>query len=245
MNGSTSRLYWIRGLRNFGDRMAPLVFQHLTGRLPEYCTPDCGQSHFLSIGSMLADASAHSTVWGTGILKWNNHLNPQATISMVRGPLSYAAVRSQGIRCPPLWGDPVSFAREMFPQASTLLGEWCIVPHIRDRLVAVPEGLSVVHPSLLPHEFCAQLTGYRYVLSSSLHGLVAAHSFGIKAGWLKLSNRPLGDDTKFRDYCLAAGISPEPIVVDDLELRTIAKCESRLAVGESDLDAMRAVCPFN
>ncbi len=45
-----------------------------------------------------------------------------------------------------------------------------------------------------------QITECEYILSTSLHGIIVADSFGIPNGWCKLTDRVQGDGFKFHDY---------------------------------------------
>ncbi|WP_156383835.1 hypothetical protein [Methylobacterium sp. Leaf456] len=85
----------------------------------------------------------------------------------------------------------------------------------------------------------------RRILSSSLHGLILAHAYGIPATWLKISDRPLGDDFKFRDYWASIGRDD----VSPVEARGGALIDPEAGVstpGEArvDLFALLAACPF-
>jgi len=46
-----------------------------------------------------------------------------------------------------------------------------------------------------------QINSCDYTISTSLHGLIVSHAYGIKSIWYKVKNRELqGDDIKFYDY---------------------------------------------
>jgi hypothetical protein len=55
------------------------------------------------------------------------------------------------------------------------------------------------------------IAGCRFVLSSSLHGLVAAWALGVPCRWMQLSDGVLGNGFKFRDFYSAFGVSDTPI----------------------------------
>jgi pyruvyltransferase len=44
------------------------------------------------------------------------------------------------------------------------------------------------------------------IISSSLHGLIVAHAYGIPAVWQKFSNQVFGDDIKYQDYMESVGL---------------------------------------
>ena len=51
----------------------------------------------------------------------------------------------------------------------------------------------------------------RAVVSSSLHGLITAHAYGIPAVPVSFGDRLYGDNVKFLDYALSVGVE-KPIV---------------------------------
>lgn len=50
----------------------------------------------------------------------------------------------------------------------------------------------------------------RVILSSSLHGLVVAHAYGIPAAWVQFSDKLSGDGSKFRDHAASIGVELVP-----------------------------------
>ena len=57
-----------------------------------------------------------------------------------------------------------------------------------------------------------------HILSSSLHGLVVADALGIPNGWIKLSDRVVGDGFKFKDYGTAIKRKHSPIFINGNEI---------------------------
>ena len=52
-----------------------------------------------------------------------------------------------------------------------------------------------------------------HIVSSSLHGIVTAHSLNIPAVWVKLSDKVVGDGYKFRDYFSVYNTEPNQILI--------------------------------
>lgn len=53
-----------------------------------------------------------------------------------------------------------------------------------------------------------------YIFSSSLHGLIVAHAYGIKAIWIQSHKKLYGDSIKFKDYYSSLElIPPTPLVL--------------------------------
>jgi len=188
--------YWVEK-NNFGDLLTPLIVRHLSGREPVRVEPNAPVEHFFVVGSTLHFATPLTTVWGTGIIYWRSAIlpNPRAKVAMTRGPLSYSFAMAHGLKCPPVWGDPAAFVREIFPPAPAKTAKWCFVPHFREANIRI-EGVTVLPTWTPPDEFCRILSSHELVLSSSLHGLVAAHAYGLKAAWVKLSDNAYGKSSR-------------------------------------------------
>ncbi|MFV0445653.1 MAG: polysaccharide pyruvyl transferase family protein [Planctomycetaceae bacterium] len=234
-------LHWVAN-GNFGDELSPLIVRHVTVREVRHIPGPVDEPHLFAVGSFCQIANDQTHIWGTGILHAHAALSSDPIYHMVRGPLTLQRVREAGGDCDCL-GDPVSFVPELFP-AGDEIGEWCFIPQWREvPLVPQIDGVTILSPLKPIAEFCRVLSGHRYVLSSSLHGLIAAHAFGLKAAWVKVSDRPLGDDVKYRDYLLAQGLDPEPLPFPGFDVRMFRGLAPRLRAAPPDLDVMRRACP--
>lgn len=56
-----------------------------------------------------------------------------------------------------------------------------------------------------PETFVNQLTQYKYIVSSSLHGLIFAHAYGIPSVGIKVTDKIIGGEFKYRDYYSSLG----------------------------------------
>jgi len=91
-----------------------------------------------------------------------------------------------------------------------------------------------------------QIVACEYIVSSSLHGLIVAHAYGVPALWVKFADNLLGDGTKFRDYLASVGQTPyDPVRLDYREI------DARRLIGMVpdpppviDTGPLWAACPF-
>ena len=66
-------------------------------------------------------------------------------------------------------------------------------------------------------EVIQAITSCEHIVSSSLHGLIFAHSYGVPAAQVKFTTKLGGDNVKFLDYYAAGGIKDtfQPLVIEN------------------------------
>lgn len=203
--------------QNAGDVASGVVVAHVSGETPNIVGLEWRAGpNLLAIGSILEWADEQSVVWGSGfIIAGSRLLAAPRAILAVRGELTRAGLIGQGISCDPVLGDPGIFISEIYPRGTI---QWSVgvVPHYVDLDTPFVEraraaGLRVINP-LLPFEtFISELAACDRVISSSLHGLIFAHAYGIPAIWVELSDRVMGDGFKFRDYYSSVGVRGDDV----------------------------------
>lgn len=199
------------GRLNAGDGASRFIVEGLLGAEVDVCGPaDAGEPNLIALGSILQWADKKSVVWGAGYI--NDTVTSSdlpAHILAVRGPLTRDRLHAQGCFGDFVLGDPGALLPD-FLSPSPQIHELGLIPHyvdMDDPLVerARSAGVCVIDPALPLIEYTARLTSCRAILSSSLHGLIFAHAYGIPAGWIELSDRVMGNGFKFRDYYASVG----------------------------------------
>jgi len=72
-----------------------------------------------------------------------------------------------------------------------------------------PEDGLLINPLTADIEdFVRQLCSCAFVVSSSLHGLIIAHAYGVPAAWMRRRQALAGDGVKFLDYYESLGMEP-------------------------------------
>ncbi len=251
-------LFWPRAQivrDNWGDKLNPVLVAFLSGRNVRFAqhlpAGAPGIIHSV-IGSHLAAVQPYYVVWGTGFIDTGSVLQqmPRA-VTATRGPLSRAKLLAAGCDCPPVYGDPALLYPAMHASAAAPEWDLGIIQHVRDA------GISPIPPEnpdlrVRVIDINGSLTGVvdaitscRRIVSSSLHGIIAAHSYGVPAAWVAFSDRPLGDGFKFRDYWASVGqedvqpyrVQPGTTMADLAAL----DCPPRRM---PDLQALLEACPF-
>jgi hypothetical protein len=166
----------------------------------------------IMIGSIAKFAKPGMAVMGSGFIRESDPVCADANYMWVRGPMTRRKVLEAGGKCPKIYGDAAMFLPEIFP-ASRKQHKVGIVPHHvdYDAVRRMGTGLPVIN--LLNPDVKAvtdAITSCRYIISSSLHGIIVAHAYGIPAAWVQFSDKLKGDGFKFRDHYAALGLEAVP-----------------------------------
>lgn len=210
-----TRMYWWRpeGFKNAGDEVGPFLFQHFTGRLPLRVEPSNWslRTVVMSAGSIIREARADTIVWGSGIISRSISVEQPHQICAVRGPETWDHLMRNGIDCPEVFGDPGLLLPLAVPKAEESMAGIGYVPHYVDH-ERVPKDLAE-DPDVAfiditgPLETVIQkITSCDRIVSSSLHGLIFSHAYGLPASRIRPLGRLAGDDVKFQDYNTSVGI---------------------------------------
>ncbi len=240
---------------NWGDKLnAPLVTMLAERPVINSLHPDAAgltPVHYV-VGSGIRTATAEAVIWGSGFIGGNDALHvPVERILAVRGPLTARrVVEAGGARGLPM-GDPALLLPLFYDPDVKPHYDIGLIQHFREigtePLPRLPSGLSVRVIDITGgvKAVIDAVVSCRRILSSSLHGLIVAHAYGIPATWLKISDRPLGDDFKFRDYWASIGRDD----ASPVEARGGALIDPEAGVStpdeaKVDLFALLAACPF-
>ena len=208
-------MYWFysKSSPNFGDALNPWLYEKITGRAPVRVKTGYKKKHVLAIGTILNRANSASIVWGSGgcARKAPNE------IFALRGPLSAASLNCLGVSSPPVYGDPGLLVSLYYKPNVSETSLYTIVPHVHDyELVAnwfkSDSGIRVIDLRADVDTVLDQIASSRLVISSSLHGVVVSHSYGVPVVWAIFRSslceeHPIGSD-KFIDYLLGVGVRP-------------------------------------
>lgn len=208
------KFWWVTNPKpgNFGDIITPLLLQHFNVDF-EYHT----EFNAISIGSIAKKAKNETIVLGSGIMNRSDRLFPSADWRFVRGKLTRASIIEQGGKCPEVFGDP-ALLLPLICDESKKEYDVGIIPHYVDYDYARSKFPNYKVINLLnsnPLDVSREITKCRSVISSSLHGIVCAHAYGIPAAWTKFSNSLKGDDVKFYDHYSAVNLPLTLSTLDD------------------------------
>ena len=201
-------VYWGRD-KNFGDI--------LTNDLLKYCevefkhVEDFKKANTFVIGSIARLAKEGNHVYGSGVYRYTDNINPKANFHFVRGPLTREKIISQGGSCPEIYGD-AALLLPRFCEESKKEYEVGLTPNyitIRagtGRLKRKHPDFKIINPNNNnPLNVAKEITKCKKIISGSLHGIICAHAYGIPAAYAPMG-KIYGDDIKFKDYFKSVGL---------------------------------------
>lgn len=196
--------YWWTGGHNFGDVLAPVLLAHVSGLSPQLAHSR-RSGKVVGLGSVLWAARPGDTVWGTGAQVDRPVDLAGTTILAVRGPRTARLIRGD---VPAVYGDPAIMLPHLHQPRPLPRSEVGLIPHVVDRSVMTTSDPSVRTIDLATSDWRAVIDlicSCDVVLSSSLHGVIAAEAYGVPAVWIKASENVVGDGFKFFDYYESTG----------------------------------------
>ncbi|MGW3199159.1 polysaccharide pyruvyl transferase family protein [Streptomyces sp. NPDC001118] len=246
--------FWCRAPSqgNVGDRLTPWLIRRISGAPARWVAPSAPRRTHLVTGSVVAFARAGTIVWGAGVMSAGEPVDPRADLVAVRGPLTRESALRSGAFCPPVYGDPALLTPRYLPCRPGRVGRRpVVVPHFADKARArrgTPDDWHLVDVQGRVEDVVGQLMRACLVASSSLHGIILSHAYGIPAVWISYGDLPSGDGSKFHDYFLSIGVPvPPPYQVgrtgarlDAADLADFATLPQTLP----DLDLLMERCPF-
>lgn len=218
-------VHWKCRKNNWGDAIAPYIAKKLSGKEINSMRGEDGgnETRYTVTGSINQWLGNNNTViWGTGFITETSKLSiTPKEICAVRGPLTREKFLKAGFDCPEVYGDPALLMPKFYSPNIEKKYKYGIIPHYVDagnEWVKKYENIPDVKIIKITHKDDSELYGHRFIremleceiiLSSSLHGLIAADAYGIPSHWIELSDRVIGQGFKFRDYFMSVN---RPIV---------------------------------
>jgi hypothetical protein len=222
-------------INNFGDALNPILIEKLFSIKNHI--KDANHAKLFAIGSILQNLyckkkyrfisffqrlylpAAH--VWSSGLITppaRGCRLKRKIKIFALRGHYTRDILQyhtKQDLSRIPL-GDAGLLASDLLIKIPSKAHRVGIIPHLVDeKNELIPDLIKLVPGSTLinicgdPFETLNKISSCEIILSSSMHGLIAADSLGIPNQWIKFSDEVIGNDFKFKDYYSVYGIEPK------------------------------------
>lgn len=231
---------------NFGDELSRrVVTAMLDGR---GIRAGVDGKRLLAVGSILHFATDGDVVWGSGRngkIAERVHRARALDVRAVRGPLTREFLLGLDIPCPEVYGDPALLLPRLLRWRVPAHGRkpFVILPNLNDlgRFLERTEcAPHVVSPLSSVRRCMSRILSSELVVSSSLHGLIVAEAYGIRAQLLLPPDHaePL---FKYEDYYLSTGRTSFRVARDLREALSFGGEEIALP----DLDRLEAAFPWD
>lgn len=247
---------------NWGDDINKYFFESISDFKIQNLSPSLFYKLFpikgySCIGSIIGIFSTKKyEVWGSGLIERNKEIkNPPLKVHSVRGPLTREELIKKGIACPEIYGDPALLISRYYRKLVDKTYTWGIIPHYTDENNPALIDFCDKHPEVLLirmqgyndwHEIPDKIMSCRHIISSSLHGLIMADSYGVPNAWVRFSDAITGGDFKYLDYFQSVGRKINgPYYINtrqDLERIIIEDATSR--AHDINFRSIFEACPF-
>jgi hypothetical protein len=214
------------------------------------------REHIIAIGSILEMASSSNTiVWGSGLMFRKGNVKKCRAFLAVRGNESRKRLLELGYECSPVLGDPALLLPLVYTPKAKKNYTVGIIPHYKNHEEAVKifknSNILVINLFDDIEKIVDEINSCECTISSSLHGLIVSHAYGIKSIWGKfMLNEIGGDNIKFKDYFSSVMIAYyEPVkITNDVEM-LLNYFHNYTVLPNVDLNQIRKslieIAPFN
>lgn len=194
---------------NWGDIVSFPIVKTISQSEKIELTNDRVGGKLIVVGSVLQHLNDGDLVWGGGAIDQNHISARPEKVFAVRGPLTRNELIMRGIDCPDVYGDPallmpyITDYKRKEPKY-----KYGLIPHYADEGEIEVEnlkkqGVKIIDICAGLHEFIEDILDVEFILSSSLHGLIAADAWGIPNARVIIRGKLYGGHFKFIDYFLS------------------------------------------
>lgn len=203
----------LEAAENLGDYLSQIVVDHMLNEYGLSWDTDVGKTkHLYAVGSILAHGYQNATVWGSGLLNGNTkkariclHLQ-KLDVRAVLEPLTRDVLLSNGQKCPEIYGDPAIILPKIYSTpTSKKKYEVSVILHHTHAYdsSSIPDYCNKIEILTSDYKhFVDEVCASKRIISSTLHGIILAESYGIPA--ILLADDSI-DMFKYRDYYYGTG----------------------------------------
>lgn len=226
-------LYWscnTKTKKNIGDAINPYLFEKIFQKeiVSFRSILNIGFPEVYSfIGSVLDNNSIKNlVVLGSGFHTETSNVKviPKKVLAC-RGPLTRDKFLNLGLKVPEVYGDPAILLPKYYNPEVSKCNKIGIIPHYVDKDLAIVRKLVEKNQFLRIdvqtedwRDFIKDIKSCKFIISSSLHGVILAHAYGVPAVWAEFSKNVLGDGFKFNDYFRSVNLMVDRLIINDAEI---------------------------
>lgn len=163
----------------------------------------------LAVGSILDRSRSNYLIWGAGYMNKNEHAQG-GQLYAVRGYYSAKKLHSEGFPFCTVYGDPAILLPLVYTPQIEKKYECGLIPHLKDyqSVKKIYNSANIINLKTENIEKTIdRIASCKFILSTSLHGIIVAHAYGIPALWIKKGDIST-DGIKFQDYFSSVNIPP-------------------------------------
>ena len=208
---------------NFGDILNKPLLDHYGVNYTH--TRNHTEGNLFVIGSVARLAEPGSIVVGSGVFRRDEAYDPRVSFRCVRGPITREHVLKGGGDCPKIYGDPALLLPRFVPQQEKKYKLGCTVHYLHRRynIIKQLKEKGVHYIDIFnddPLEVAKEISSCERMMSTSLHGIIASHAYGIPAAHFHFGGRKIhGDGVKFEDHYAAMNLDHSCDRISKLEFR--------------------------
>ena len=246
---------------NFGDKLNENLIEKISGNQVVNIISNfdfSNKSVYACIGSTLQKKFKYPTqIWGAGAMYSDRKINLDtiSRIHAIRGALSRQLLIRQGRSCPEIYGDPAILLPYYYNFNVVKTHSIGIIPHYLDKdsefvkFYSNTEDIKIIDICKDTETVIKDVLSCINVISSSLHGLIVADTYGINSLWVEFSDNVKGNGFKFRDYYTGINYKPyNPLQLRNSRDVSMYQIEMLMRRDIEITDKMRnkllEACPF-
>lgn len=207
--------YWTKQ-DNVGDYLSCVVYQWMLEKKNiQPNSPAVKSCHLLGIGSIIAEMPFDAVIWGSGIhtlvkmyklYKWRKIV--KYDIRVLRGPISQNMLARCGYQCNDIvFGDPAILMPLIYvPKTNEKKYRVSIVNHFSVEEKNKDQKYNYIDIKTKDYKhFIDEIVASQLIISSSLHGIILAESYGVPAIFVNEKGKMYSEIIKYYDWYYSTG----------------------------------------
>ena len=206
-------LVWWKKQVNLGDYLATVIFQWMLERKHISSLHVNKTTNLMAVGSLIGMGNFDATIWGSGIHCFGTvkavmrHCKyVHYDIRAVRGPVTKEILKAAGYSVENCFeGDPAILMPFIYEETNPVKKyDYSLIQHLSTTNNHVEKGLHTISISTTNYQhFISELLASKKVISSSLHGIILAETYGVPA--IFLNNGMENELLKYYDWYFSTG----------------------------------------
>lgn len=201
------------GDENVGDYLSIVITEFmLKKRGLSIDTKIKDTKHLYTVGSIIQGGAQNAVIWGSGLKHGKDDFGTLAKLTrkldvrLVRGPETRKGLIESGYKCPELYGDPAILMPLIYQPNETEKKEYLVVLH-HATIRNIPNSITPITNNY--KDFIDKIYNTKLVISSSLHGIILAETYGVPA--ILLTDKETDNMFKYNDYYYSTGRKNYPV----------------------------------